>query len=232
MSLVLDHLVVAAASLDEGVAWCETVLGVTPEPGGAHALFGTHNRLLKLAGAPEAYLEIIAIDPAATPLRAAPLRRWFDLDDAALRHSLRRDGPQLVHWVVRVPDIHGAVGLLAGAGWDRGPVLEASRPTSQGLLSWKITVRDDGQRLAGGALPTIIQWGEQHPAHSLRERGVSLQCLQIGGPSGAAVMAALQSLEPNPMWQHDPDAASAALRATLDTPRGPVELRCPPAAGS
>lgn len=231
MSLVLDHLVVAAASLDEGVAWCEAVLGITPEPGGAHPLFGTHNRLLKLAGAPDAYLEVIAIDPTATPLRAAPLRRWFDLDDAALQHSLQHRGPQLVHWVARVPDIHPVVGLLAGAGWDRGPVLQASRPTAQGLLSWQITVRDDGRRLAGGALPTLIQWGDQHPARSLPDRGLSLQGLQIGGPSGAAVVTALQPLAPDPLWQHDPAAASPVLSATLGTPRGPVVLRCPPATG-
>jgi hypothetical protein len=30
----LDHLVVAARTLDEGVAWCEATLGVTPGPGG------------------------------------------------------------------------------------------------------------------------------------------------------------------------------------------------------
>ena len=44
----LDHLVVAAASLDEGVPWCEATLGVTPGPGRAHALFGTPNRLPRL----------------------------------------------------------------------------------------------------------------------------------------------------------------------------------------
>jgi hypothetical protein len=65
----IDHLVVAAPSLAEGVAWCETTLGLVPGPGGAHALFGTHNRLLRLHSArhPRAYLEIIATDPAASP---------------------------------------------------------------------------------------------------------------------------------------------------------------------
>ena len=103
----LDHLVVAAATLAEGVAWCEATLGLTPGPGGAHALFGTHNRLMRLHSAeqPRAYLEIIAIDPAATATRLAPLRRWFDLDDPALRERLQREGPQLVHWVASVPDI-------------------------------------------------------------------------------------------------------------------------------
>ena len=44
----VDHLVVAAATLADGVAWCERTLGVTPGPGGRHPLFGTHNRLLKI----------------------------------------------------------------------------------------------------------------------------------------------------------------------------------------
>jgi hypothetical protein len=40
-----------AASLPEGVAWCEATLGVTPGPGGEHPLMGTHNRLLRIATA-------------------------------------------------------------------------------------------------------------------------------------------------------------------------------------
>jgi hypothetical protein len=45
----VDHVVVAARSLQEGVAWCEQTLGVSPGPGGEHPLFGTHNRLLRIA---------------------------------------------------------------------------------------------------------------------------------------------------------------------------------------
>ena len=65
--VAVDHLIVAAPSLDAGVAWCERTLGVTPGPGGQHPQMGTHNRLLKIASDayPQAYLEIIAIDPAA-----------------------------------------------------------------------------------------------------------------------------------------------------------------------
>ena len=36
--VAVDHLVIAAATLDEGVAWCEATLGVTPGPGGRHAI--------------------------------------------------------------------------------------------------------------------------------------------------------------------------------------------------
>ena len=57
----VDHLVVMADSLDQGVAWCEAVLGVTPGPGGEHPLMGTHNRLLRVDSAafPLAYLEVM-----------------------------------------------------------------------------------------------------------------------------------------------------------------------------
>ena len=60
----LDHLVVMANSLVEGVAWCDAALGTTPGPGGEHPLMGTHNRLLRIdcAEFPRAYLEIIAIN--------------------------------------------------------------------------------------------------------------------------------------------------------------------------
>ena len=44
-----DHLVIAAATLNDGVLWCERMLGVTPGPGGTHPLMGTHNRLLNIA---------------------------------------------------------------------------------------------------------------------------------------------------------------------------------------
>ena len=46
--LALDHLVVAARTLDEGEAWLKTRLRRDLVPGGAHPGFGTHNRLLRL----------------------------------------------------------------------------------------------------------------------------------------------------------------------------------------
>lgn len=192
----IDHLVVAATSLAEGVAWCEATLGLTPGPGGAHALFGTHNRLLRLHSTahPQAYLEIIAIDPAATATRLAPLRRWFDLDDPALRQRLQQNGPQLVHWVASVPDIGTACARLRALGIERGPVIEASRPTPQGLLRWRITVRDDGQRLFGGALPTLIQWGDTHPADGMAPAALSLQALRLQHPEAERLQTALAAI--------------------------------------
>jgi catechol 2,3-dioxygenase-like lactoylglutathione lyase family enzyme len=213
----IDHLVVAARTLEEGVAWCEATLGVTPGPGGEHPLYGTHNRLLRLENGttPPAYLEIIAINPRATPTQGAGRRRWYDLDDPALQARLAQHGPQLVHWVASVPDIGAAVQALQAIGIQRGPVITASRQTPQGLLQWRISVRDDGQRLFNGAMPTLIQWGEVHPAQQMPASGLALRQLRLRHAGAAGLRAALQALGLEGVHVSD---GPAGLAAELDTP--------------
>jgi hypothetical protein len=220
MGARIDHLVVGAASLEEGAAWCEATLGVPPGAGGEHPLMGTHNRLLRIATVdfPRAYFEIIAVQPGRPAQRA---HRWFDLDDEALRDRLRRGGPRLLHFVASVPDVQAAVGTLGALGIDRGEVIAASRMTPRGELRWRITVRPDGQRLFDGVLPTLIEWGEAHPASGLPESGVTLQALSASHPEAARLREAYGAigldrvaLSPGP----------AQLRAVLATPRGRVTL--------
>src|SRR5712691_8023025 len=179
MSVALDHLVIAARTLDEGVAWCEASLGITPGPGGRHPLMGTHNRLFSIASPafPRAYAEIMAIDAKAPPPGRA---RWFDLDTPAMRAALAQ-GPQLVHWVMRCDDIDARCTRWRAAGIGRGEVIDAQRETPQGLLRWRISVRSDGRRLFDGALPTLIQWGERHPCDTLSDSGVTLRRIEITG---------------------------------------------------
>jgi len=221
----VDHLVIAAASLAEGVAWCEATLGVTPAPGGAHPLMGTHNRLLNIASDafPRAYAEIIAIEPGKAPSRPKT-RRWFDLDDAALQAALVRRGPRLIHFVARVPDAHAAMQALAReehAHIDRGQLVEAARDTPAGRLEWQITVRDDGQRLFYGALPTLIQWGAVHPTDAMPASGLTLRSLRVAHPRAPALSAALSAIG---MGRLPVDAGPPNLVAVFDTPRGPVTL--------
>lgn len=219
MNAALDHLVIAATTLDEGVAWCERTLGITPGPGGQHPLMGTHNRLFSIANAdfPLAYVEIIAIDPAA-PIPGR--RRWFDLDDINLHSRLRREGPQLVHWAARVEDASAALAALQEQGLEGGEVIAASRPTPQGLLQWQITVRPDGRRLFDGLLPTLIQWGDVHPAANMSASGITLAALELQHPQAEGLAAGLQAIglalpvHPGPVH----------LRARLGTARGPLDI--------
>lgn len=212
MSVVLDHLVVAAPSLDAGVAWCEATLGVTPGPGGQHPLFGTHNRLLKIATAtfPDCYLEIIAIDPGAAP---PGRRRWFGLDEIDLS-----TGPRLVHAVARstMLDMH-RWGLIT-VGCQPGDPVKAERDTPQGLLRWEILVRDDGRLACGGALPTLIQWRGRHPASAMPDSGVTLRSLTLNGVSDRARdVLRLRGVQVSA-------GTGPALQALFDTPLGPVSL--------
>ena len=220
----LDHLVILAATLDEGVAWCEATLGVVPGPGGSHPLMGTHNRLVKIATPtfPRAYLEVIAIDAGASASRAGGNRRWFDMDDQALRERVLQQGPKLIHWVASVRDVSSAGAALRMLGIDRGPPVTASRQTGDGLLSWQITVRGDGQRLLDGTLPTLIQWGNVHPADTMADTGVGLQALQLQHPQAELLQAALQGIGVKHVAVR---SGLAELAAVLHTPLGRVVLR-------
>jgi len=219
----IDHLVVAAASLAEGEAWCESTLGVTPGAGGEHPLMGTHNRLLRIATVdhPRAYLEIIAINPSDDGGQRRAGRRWFDLDDEVLAQGIHAHGPRLVHFVASVPGLRAATASLACLGIERGEPVRASRATPRGLLEWQITLRDDGQRLFDGCLPTLIEWGHVHPAGAMAESGVTLHSLAVSHPRAAALRSAYEAIGLNDVPVADGDPC---LAATLLTPRGRVRL--------
>ncbi|MDM0019085.1 VOC family protein [Variovorax saccharolyticus] len=219
----VDHLVVAAQTLAEGVRWCEATFGVAPAAGGIHPTMGTHNALLKIASPafPRTYLEIIAVDPQADARQRGGSRRWFDLDDAALQAALAANGPQLIHFVAEVPDATAAAAALALLRIDRGEVVEASRDTPAGRLAWHITVRGDGQRLFYGALPTLIQWGSVHPTDGMAESGIGLRSLTLSHARAGVLGEALRTLA---LAEIPVAIGPPNLRAVFDTPRGPVTL--------
>lgn len=206
-------------------------MGITPGPGGDHAQYGTHNRLFKIAtpANPLAYLEIIAINPEAKRPANAPTRRWFDMDDAALQAAVAIE-PRLVHFVVNTSDIQAGRTALKAQGIDRGPAVQASRHSRRGLLQWQITVREDGQRLFNGALPSLIQWGKPdtaeplrlHPRNSLPRSGVTLQSIAITHPTAVKLQAAFDAIG---LTGITVETGPANITATLNTPKGVVELQ-------
>ncbi len=220
-----------AASLDLGVQWCEDTLGITPGPGGEHEKYGTHNRLFKIATPqfPLAYFEIIAINPAAVIPKRAQVPRWFDMDNTALQKAVAK-GPRLIHFVSSTEDVKAARHVLRTHGIERGQVVHASRKSSKGTLNWQITVREDGERLFNGCLPTLIQWGKPeatdplrlHPRNSLPRSGVTLQSLTVSHPSGAKLQAAFDAIG---LADIAIETGPANLVASLQTPKGLVQLQ-------
>lgn len=210
----LDHIVIAAPSLEAGAEYVRAVLGVEPQAGGEHPRMGTHNRLLLLGG--DAYLEVIAVNPGAPP----PARpRWFQLDDSDLHQS-----PRLATWVVRTNDIHAAV---AASPIPLGKVEAMTR----GTLEWLITVPEDGRLLLDGMAPVLIQWPEGvHPTRTLEDRGCRLVELQGLHPAADTIDRLLAAIGFKSGASFAPGGASFApsdrpfLRAQIETPSGPRTL--------
>jgi len=207
----LDHLVLAATTLADGIEFIAEVTGATPLPGGKHVAMGTHNALLRLGE--RVYLEIIAIDPAGSKPRRP---RWFDLDDIALQAELT-ERPQLVHWVARTPDIERSAKAC--------PVpLGAITPMERGDYRWRITIPDDGKRPGKGIVPTLIQWDvPMHPADGLPASDVTIAQIAAEHPDPGPVRAALAALGLADVVQVTFER-NTRLAAMLRTPRGLVTL--------
>lgn len=211
----LDHIVIVANRLEEGADACEGMLGVRPQKGGEHARLGTHNFLLNLAHG--AYLEIIAINPAA-PKPAFP--RWFGMDRRT-QGSKAGGGLHLTTFVVRTNDITAASNNLPALG----PVCDMQRDA----LHWQITIPADGALVESGAVPTVIQWPDGvHPTRSMSDSGIQLACLEIRHPQPAHLetLWARIGLHVDHRLRILPCAADAAPRLTahLLTPSGTVTL--------
>ena len=200
-----DHIAIAARTLSEGVACVEAALGVPLEPGGEHPLMGTHNRLLSLG--PDAYLEVIAINPDA-PAPAFP--RWFALDTFA-------GAPSPQAWIVGVDDLDAR--LIAAPEGAGAPV-----DLARGDLRWRMAVPASGVLPFDGLFPALIQWqGQAHPAQRLPDRGVRLHGLRLSHPRASDLKAACAPLisDPSVRYEH---AQAPKIMAEFDTPKGRICL--------
>lgn len=208
----LDHLVLIAASLEQGAAYCQRALGVTPAAGGRHDAMGTHNLVLNLGR--QTYLEVIAIDPLAAPLARA---RWFGMDSPEQRQRLQQS-PYLATFVAATDDVSALV--------DRLPQLGQLATMQRGNLTWQITLTQTGAMNQHGAVPSVIQWpAGVHPTSSMAapEFG-GLRRLQVFHPQPAAVRTTWREMglaqeERLTLELGDP-SQDTRLVAWLDTPRG------------
>ncbi len=216
MASEFDHLVVAAQTLHEGRAWARETLGVEAVGGGKHDGLATHNTLIKLDG--KRYLEIIAIDPDAG---APNFPRWFGLDTPEVREHIKH-GPRLVAWVARCEGALDAIEQLATThAYSANVVRSASRAD----FRWRFAFTPDGERIAGGTLPHLIQWdSDTHPSERLPESGVSLTALMLGAPEPESLAAMLEALHFADARVQVGQSTASHLVAMLQTPLGSVVL--------
>lgn len=203
--LTFDHIAVSTEALAPGTQDIETALGQPLLPGGDHPDMGTHNRLLSLG--PDAYFELIAINPAA---QGPDQPRWFNLDNFS-------GPPRVTNWICRCPDIDAAIAAAPdgiGVPWQ----LERAD------LRWTMAVPLDGKLPFDGLFPALIQWhGTAHPAPRLKETGVRLKALHLHSPDATALRVALAPLINDARVIIHP-ADAARIEAVLSTPSGDVTL--------
>ncbi len=201
--LELDHIAVLGETLEEAAAHLEAAVNLPLLPGGKHARFGTHNRLLGLA--PELYMEAIAIDPAAERPKEP---RWFWLDEF-------RGPARLDKWICRVEDIDVALDALPMAG--RRVDLE------RGDLRWSMAVPEDGQQAFDGLFPALIQWhSDLMPGRVLPAGGLALKQLTVSHPDADAMIDLLTPVLHTPLVTFA--TGKAGLTARIETPQGEVDL--------
>ncbi len=182
MQTRIDHLVIGAGSLTQGVEYVKDCLGVNIPYGGMHVKMGTHNHLMQLGD--NIFFEVIAINHEAKPPDSP---RWFGLDDPFVRQQIEMQ-PTLLTWVVNTGSIKE---LIQQARFSVGKAELISR----GNLSWYFGLPEDGRLLAGGMLPYAIEWQTDiHPSVNMANLGCNLQGLEIYHPHPFWLQSALESI--------------------------------------
>jgi hypothetical protein len=205
----VDHLVLAAPDLDEGVDVVEALLGARAAPGGRHPGWGTRNALLSLGT--RCYLEIVGPDPERSGGGPPTV---FGISGLT--------APRLVTWAAREGDLEEAFRRAVARGVPLGTVSagERERPTGESL-SWRLT--DPEAVVADGVVPFLIDWGSTagHPALDAPPAGRLVE-LRGEHPDPDPVRALLRALE---LPLEVAAGPRPALVAVVETARGRVELR-------
>ena len=205
----VDHLLLGAADLDQGIAWVEKLTGVKAAVGGSHPGGGTRNALASLGG--RRYLEIIAPDP----LQAA---YNFHIDLRKLSE------PRLITWAALTADITATAKRARGAGLQLFGPRDGSRARPDGkLLRWKtLAVLTESGTQGVEPVPFFIEWAGDSPHPSQDSpRGCELRTFEMEHPEPAGVIDVLKKLGIEAKVR---GAKEARLRATLKTPKGEVVL--------
>jgi hypothetical protein len=205
----VDHLLLGVSDLDRGVAEIDRMTGVKAVIGGSHPGVGTRNALISLGG--KQYLEIIAPDPTQTAYN-------FHIDVRTLSE------PRLITWAAMTTDINATARQAREAGHQLFGPRDGSRVRPDGtLLKWKtLGVLNKFGQQSFEPIPFFIEWAADsaHPSQD-SPTGCALQAFEIEHPDPASLIRALQALG---IEAEVKQRSNVRLRASLQTPKGKVEL--------
>jgi Glyoxalase-like domain len=205
----VDHLLLGASDLDQGIAWVEKTTTVKAIAGGSHPGVGTRNALLSLGG--KQYLEIIAPDPAQTAFN-------FQIDVRKLAV------PRLITWAAVTSDINSIAKRAQETGYQIFGPRDGSRARPDGkTLKWKTMGVMNTLGVQGvEPVPFFIEWAAEslHPSQD-SPQGCRLSSIELEHPDPAGVRATLEKLG---IGIEVKQAKEARLKAALDTPKGRVVL--------
>ena len=205
----VDHLLLGVSDLDRGIAEIERMTGVKAVIGGSHPGVGTRNALISLGG--KQYLEVIAPDPAQKAYN-------FNIDVRTLNQ------PRLITWAAATIDINATARQAREGGHQIFGPRDGSRARPDGtLLKWKTLVVLNKFGLQGvEPIPFFIEWAADsaHPSQD-SPKGCALQAFEIEHPDPASLVGALKGLG---IEAEVKQGSNVRLTATLQTPRGKVEL--------
>jgi hypothetical protein len=202
----VDHIILGARDLDEGIRRFEERTGVRPKVGGEHPVGGTRNALVSLGAS--LYLEILAPQVTAPDTGiAAELRQRADLTPYG--------------WAVFVPDVESARQRLGDAGFGLSDVSPGSRVRPDGtLLEWNAF---EIEKPAIAGLPFFIRWGDgtTHPSQD-SPGGCRLERLRAVTPDVDGLRRVFAALALDVTAEK---GAKGGLDIVLRCPKGTVELR-------
>jgi hypothetical protein len=199
-----DHFAIATDDLEQTVQNLEKILQYPLSAGGEHKMFGTHNRLFRLS---DVYLEVIAINPNATPFQQP---RWFDLDNFCGK-------PRIISWIVNTNDI---LALLPNI-WDNpGEIKKLSRDS----FKWDFTVPKKGKMPMDGAAPALINWGStKHPTLNMADHSCRLERFVVNTPFAEGLVTILKKILSDQRIEIN-FSQRLSFEAHISTPKGKVVL--------
>ncbi|HET6172912.1 MAG TPA: VOC family protein [Gaiellales bacterium] len=199
----IDHAIIGARDIEAVADRLWERHGLASLPGGRHPGWGTHNRIVPIAGA---YVEIIGVADENEALRD-PMGRWL------LGHTAT--GDPLMGWCCETADIERLSRRL-GLALERGG---RERPDGS-RLSWRVAGRD----AALGARPFFIAWDDPDMRPGLLS---APHAVEVNGISRVEVGCSAEELEG---WvDHDvpvrPLGDGSGLRAiVIATANGEIRL--------